>query len=136
MVQAFERQRPEMRAEQGALVMWAVLGVESLHYLDDLVSEHTQFSPIPKHSPEVKDISHIRWAAGTSISSIDLCAAALGREYCGQVGEKKTKKFLKSSKKTLELRAKPPISARNWVDDVFFDDRYQKVIEARNCLTH
>jgi len=28
-------------------------------------------------------MAHVRWAAGSAITALDLCAAALGRLYCG-----------------------------------------------------
>ena len=82
IIQAFES-RGRNRGEVGALILWAVWGAESLYYIDELDREH-QSNPRNNslHHPDVKDIAHIRWTTGTAISSLDLCAAALGREYC------------------------------------------------------
>jgi hypothetical protein len=140
IVQAFEARR-QGRGPTGALVMWAVWGVEGLHYLDDLDHEHhNRLRNNPPHHPDVKDIAHIRWATGTSISSLDLCAAALGRECCAwnKIQELDLRDFnpTSTSKKILERRAMLPIPALRWVDGVLSDSRYLEVHGARNPLTH
>lgn len=69
----------------GALLLWAVWTVDSLHYLDDLDLAFTgSLLEMAGHDPSMIDVAHARWAAGTSISSLDLCAAGLGRTFCGQ----------------------------------------------------
>jgi hypothetical protein len=70
--------------DSGALLAWAVLSVESLHYLADIdqdyeISHHV----VGGHSRDIADVAHARWATGTCITSLDLCAAALGRTFCG-----------------------------------------------------
>jgi hypothetical protein len=129
------------RGDMGALVLWAVWGVESLHFLDDLDHEHhNKLRNNPPHHPDVKDISHIRWATGTSISSLDLCAAALGKEWCASKGTREldlrafdpTGKF----QQTPKHRASLPSPALRWVDGVLSDGRYLDVHDARNHLTH
>ena len=39
----------------------------------------------PAHPPiqTLVDISHVRWATGNAITAIDLCAATVGRLFCG-----------------------------------------------------
>src|SRR5258708_3984546 len=79
----FER-RGSGRGECSALIMWAVYNVEGLHYLDDLDDLHQKEAPPSSlHSPNTVNIAHIRWATTTAITSLDLCAAALGRHFCG-----------------------------------------------------
>lgn len=140
IIQAFEARR-NGRGPVGALVLWAVWGVESLHYLDDLDQEHQNslHNSLPHHH-NVKDISHIRWATGTSISSLDLCAAALGREYCvwNKTQEPDLRDFdpKSNSTKISKHRTMLPLSALGWVDDVFSDSRYLEIHHARNFLTH
>jgi hypothetical protein len=139
IVQAFEARRTG-RGSIGALVLWAVWGVESLHYLDDLdYDHHSRLRNNPPHHPDVKDISHIRWATGTSISSLDLCAAALGRECCawGKIQELDLRDFdpTSTSKKISKRRAMLPTPALHWIDGVLSDSRYLEVHGARNPPT-
>ena len=139
IVHEFEARR-KGRGSLGALVLWAAWGVESLHYLDDLDQEHSNTLRNPPHHPDVKDISHIRWATGTSISSLDLCAAVLGREYCAWnvVREPDLRDFDPTSrpKESARRRARLPTLALDWVDGVLSDVRYVQVHGARNSLTH
>jgi hypothetical protein len=77
IVQAFEARRPG-RGDVGVLILWAAWTVEWLHYLDDLDSlHHRGHSPIKSHLPEIVNVAHVRWATGSAITALDLCAAAL-----------------------------------------------------------
>jgi hypothetical protein len=71
--------------EIGALVAHAAWSVEALHYLVDLDAHLFSTSPpgLLGHGDQIADIAHARWSAGTAITAIDLCAAALGRLRCG-----------------------------------------------------
>jgi hypothetical protein len=140
IVQSFEARRPR-RGPIGALVLWAVWGVESLHYLDDLDDEHNNIlRNNPPHDPQVKDISHIRWATGAAISSLDLCAAALGRECCAwnRINEPDLRDFdaTSTSRNSSKHRMMLPSPALSWIDGVLSDTRYTEVHGARNPLTH
>jgi hypothetical protein len=74
--------------EAGALFVWAATSVEALHYLDDL---DAAFACSPKtvgnHNFDVVDVAHARWATTTCVTAIELCAAALGRAFCGNSGK-------------------------------------------------
>lgn len=37
---------------------------------------------------DLVDISHVRWATANAITAIDLCAATMGRRFCGHTGTK------------------------------------------------
>jgi hypothetical protein len=66
------------------LSIWAVWSVESLHDLDDLDASQADYpKAIGTHHADIVDMAHVRWAAGTATTALDLCAAALGRVYCG-----------------------------------------------------
>ena len=140
IVQSFEA-RSKGRGPVGALIIWAVWGVESLHYLDDLDHEHhgSTLNNSPHH-PNVKDIAHVRWATVTAISSLDLCAASLGREYCAwnKTRELDLRNFdqTSNSKTKSKRREMLPTSALSWIDGVLSDSRYIEVHGARNPLTH
>lgn len=71
--------------DAGAFVSWAGSAVESLFYLTDLdaqIASKTEDSPLG-HNWQVVDHAHARWAVGTAITALDLCAAALGRLLAG-----------------------------------------------------
>ena len=72
--------------ECSALISWAVFSVECLHYLSDLDSAQAgASSTFDGHTANTIDIAHVRWATGTSVTALDLCAAGLGRAFCGIV---------------------------------------------------
>ena len=128
VVQAFEKRRAGQRGPVGALVLWATWAVESLHYLDEL---DRKYDSDPHHStghdPQAIDIAHVRWATGTSITSLDLCAAALGREYCAWTGhnEPDLRDFdlTKDRNRAQRLRTMLPTTAIGWIDRVLSDTR-------------
>lgn len=141
IIQEFERRKPD-RGEAGALAMWAVWSVEGLHYLQDLDDENNNRirHDHQVHEFHVKDISHVRWATGTAITSIDLCAAILAKEYCAWT--RKTEADLRDFDPTRHRR-NPAVnrkmlsaSALSWIDGVLSDSRYKEVQGARNPLFH
>lgn len=141
VIQAFEL-RGKDRGPIGALALWATWAVEGLHYLDDLDQAHnSKPQPEAAHHPHVIDIAHVRWATGTSITSLDLCAAALGREYCNwtNANELDLRDFdlagKRDKKKVSQYRALLPASTLAWIDGVLADARYKEVMGARHPLT-
>jgi len=86
------------------------------------------------------DVAHARWATSTCITSLDLCAAAFGRVFCGR----RTRPELalgafdpaSKSKGAPSLRAKLPPAALAWTKAVFSDPQYAEIKLARNSLTH
>src|SRR5687768_12483399 len=83
LVQAFEARHAQREA--GALLVWAAWSVDCLHYLDDVDGEYDRSRTVRGgHRPDVVDIAHVRWATGTCITALDLCAAGLGRTFCRQ----------------------------------------------------
>ncbi len=106
-----------VQPDSGALLAWAVLSVESLHYLAD-----------------------VDQATGTCITSLDLCAAALGRTFCGHKSSRELAlpdfDTSKSSKKAPKLIAALPRPARDWMRDLLSDARYKEIKTARDWLTH
>src|SRR5690349_12740359 len=75
-----EFEKRHAKPDSGALLMWAVFSADSLHYLAD-VDARPEIEG--DHDPDTADIAHARWATGTCITALDLCAAALGRTFCG-----------------------------------------------------
>ena len=85
LIQKFEARHNSPAAS--ALFFWAVSAVDSLYYLDDIDLEFdTSRQHLLGHVRDVIDISHAWWATGTSITALDLCAAGLGRVFCGHTG--------------------------------------------------
>jgi hypothetical protein len=112
------------------------------------------------------DISHVRWATMNAITAIDLCAATMGRLFCGHTGtnELDLRAFDRTSNRsnrnqrggvlsTLKAWAgrKParnlrpsaddlmdalPETFRDWVTTTLADQRYKDVLKLRNPLTH
>lgn len=125
----------------GPLLMWATWTAESLVYLegvDDVQSNYP--ASVNGFHPDVIDIAHVRWASSSSVTAVDLCAAALARLLCGWSKEKEAdlRSFDPSinPQQSGRLRAQLPEQARAWVDAVLADPRYKTIQVARNPLTH
>ncbi len=143
VIQAFETQHKNALA--GALFAWAASAVESLHYLDDIDRTYDDsHAVIGAHRPDVVDVAHARWATGTCITALDLCAAGLGRSFCKHVGPRELDLTCFDSshshkwklERILGWREQLPPLALQWVDGVCADAGYNKVKEARNWLVH
>jgi len=140
IIQKFETRHKHPDA--GALFAWAVWAVECLHYLDD-VDLAFDASPTTAvgHRPDVVDVAHARWATGTCITALDLCAAGLGRALCNHTRPRELDladfdPTGKPSQQILARRAQLPIAAQQWLDDVLADPDYRAVKSARDWLTH
>ena len=127
--------------DSGALLAWAVLSVESLHYLADIDRDYeVSHQVVGGHSRDIADVAHARWATGTCITSFDLCAAALGRTFCGHKSSRELAlpdfDTSKASKKAPKLLAALPRPGRDWMRDLLSDARYKEIKTARDWLTH
>ena len=127
--------------DSGALLAWAVLSVESLHYLADIDQDYeVSHQVVGGHSRDIADVAHARWATGTCITSLDLCAPALGRTFCGHKSSRELAlpdfDISKSSKKASKLLAALPRPGRDWMRDLLSDARYKEIKTARDWLTH
>lgn len=126
----------------GALFAWAAWTVDSLHYLDDIDRAYdASHAPVGGHRPDVVDVAHARWATGTCITALDLCAAGLGRAFCGHSGARELDLAHfdpggRPSKPKDVRRARLPLPAQQWVDDVCADLHYKQIKSARDWLTH
>lgn len=140
IVQEYEARRSG-RGDIGSLIVWATWAVEGIDYLNDIHDRRNRGQvSTDGHSPEIVDISYVRWATSSSITAIDLCAAALARECCGWSGrnERDLRDFDLSGdpKKSQRWRNALPAPALSWVDTVLADQRYKEIQGARNPLTH
>jgi hypothetical protein len=161
VIQSFDARRSN--PEAGALFVWAVRTVESLHYLDDMDHAYnTSFKVIGGHSHEVLDIAHARWVTSTCITALDLCAAGLGRSFCGHTGQHELdlidfavrksslssstffqafrfcfrRRSNKQSGKRAARYKQLPTAAAQWVDAVFVDADYKRIKAARDWMVH
>lgn len=127
-------------SDLSSLVMWAVWSAEGLCFLDDqdatLQVNYPTF--VNGHHPDVIDIAHARWATGTSITALDLCAAALGRHYCGVNREPDLdlRRFSATNPNNSSRRRALPSALRAWNDTVQSDACYIELHSARNKFTH
>ncbi|MGA7055638.1 MAG: hypothetical protein WBZ37_31125 [Mycobacterium sp.] len=79
-----QRHAPAMTLPQSFI--WAVWAAEGSDYLKKLDATHpgsgAHVPPTDAH-PGLVDIAHVRWATGNALTAIDLCAATMGRLFCG-----------------------------------------------------
>lgn len=143
VIQAYANRHPAAAGVATAPIAWATWTVESLHYLYDLDDIVQQRYPakVSGHDADIVDIAHVRWATGTAISAVDLCAAALGDLFCGTAqGHRKLdlRSFASTStsQQVIRRRNSLPAAARTWVDAIEQDQHYSDIHDARNPLTH
>jgi hypothetical protein len=145
VIREFEARHPD--PEAGALFGFSVAGIDSLCYLDDLDENYDrERKAIGGYHHDVIDVAHCRWATGTCITVLDLCAAGLGRVFCGNPGPRELSiadfdpescrhdptRVERCEKRRSQLSA----DALNWIDAVVSDPEYIKIKKARHSLTH
>jgi hypothetical protein len=145
VIHEFEVRHPD--PEAGALFSFAVAGIDSLCYLDDLDQEYDRSrKPVGSYPHDVIDVAHCRWATGTCFTALDLCAAGLGRIFCGNRGPRELSitHFDPGScsydpvrlERCEKRRSRLPADALNWIDAVVSDPDYIKIKKTRHSLTH
>jgi hypothetical protein len=140
-VQILQRRLSPSAQEGGALTLWAVWCVEALDYAAEIDDEFYMQSKTRGFHPDVIDIAHVRWSAGTASTAIDLCAAALGSWYCGtqpgafQLDLRKIRPWANDTAVS-RRRAKLPAAARAWVRRSWVDSEYKTLLVVRNPFTH
>ena len=76
-------------ANHSGLILHGVWAVDSLHYLAEIdAQDNLSCDTIHGYPPDRIDVAHVRWATGTCITALDLCAAGLGRILCGHTATK------------------------------------------------
>jgi hypothetical protein len=116
---------------------WAVSAVESLHYLEHLDAALPGTRLLPGgHDALTVDVAHARWAAGTAMTALDLCAAAIGHLYLPPQAHRKYHD-MDSIRKAIK-KAKPAERARasGWIDPAFADPDFGVIQAVRHPLTH
>ena len=129
----------------GGLLFFAVWAVDSLYYLSDLDQELDPTKVIVRtHSADVVDVAHARWAVTTCITAMDLCAAALGRAFCGHTRKRElalaefdvTRDAKGKQKRAALLWRSLPSPAQRWTGNVLTDSGYRQIKAVRDALTH
>jgi hypothetical protein len=129
-------------------VLWATSAVDGLAYLDDLdtaLDAGTRF--VNGHDALVIDMAHARWAAGSAMTALDLCAAAIGFLYLpprrryydmGNVLTALDKAVRNAGATSSPQRPgwPPRQGVRPWIVDVNVDADFQLIKAVRNPLTH
>jgi Sap, sulfolipid-1-addressing protein len=125
--------------EAGALLRWARWAVESLDYLvrlDDRAFGHSRRVLYGNEAGAI-DLAHVRWASGMAVTAIDLCAAVLGRKYCGQTGDRELSLASFYPKRNAKERWDfLPAPAKKWLSGVNRYPDFQTIKRARDPLTH
>ncbi|MCB0191355.1 MAG: hypothetical protein KDJ65_05375 [Anaerolineae bacterium] len=128
--------------DAGALFAWASKAVEEIYYLNDIdLTFEASGQTIGNHNPDVVDLAHARWATGTCITALDLCAAAFGRTFCGHTSNREMDmsffdKAGRYKQEATQRRKQLPATALAWIDGVLIDTEYMQTKSARNWLTH
>jgi len=122
-------------------VQWAMEAVDGLRYLADLDDDVFGHPPAEtKGYPlQVVDLAHVRWACGTAITALDLCAGAIWRlteTLPADAQELSLRGFAGMSKGVLKRRTKLTDERLAWVDSVLGDEGYGTVLRGRNPLVH
>ncbi len=128
-------------SESTALLWFAAWAVDSLYYLADVDrSLDPSQATIGDHVADVVDVAHARWATGTCITALDLCAAGLGRAFCAHTGTRELDIGSfdpeRATQRVARRRAYLPAQTRLWIDNVLKDPDYNQIKAARDSLTH
>lgn len=122
-------------SESGALIMTAIWAVESLHYLEAVdvhVFSGDAIYPLGWDS-QIVDLAHARWASGTAMTALDLCAAVIARRQRippRRAGEEADIGTLRRQRATLTT------SQASWLGAVDSDRDYLAIEEVRHALIH
>jgi hypothetical protein len=138
--QAAARRINAVNPDAQARLSFAIECVNGLHYLVDLdeyLVPNDVATDVLNHNWQVVDMAHVRWAAGSAITALDLCAAALGRLYCGIVGNERDLSVESAKQKHwTALRKARGGEPSKWITAVRGDHRCQDLLRLRHELTH
>jgi hypothetical protein len=132
---------PQVAQQGGALALWGAWCVEALDYAVEIDDDFFAGSRMRGFHPDVIDLAHVRWSAGTASTAIDLCAAALGSWYCGvghgdhQLDLRRIRPWARD-KTVARTRASLPLAGRAWVRRTWTDPQYKTLLSIRNPFTH
>lgn len=137
--EAAARRLSRVNGDAQARVSFAVECVNGLHYLadlDDHLVPRDAATNVLSHGWQAVDMAHARWAAGSAITALDLCAAALGRLYCGISGDRRDLSVESVRDKHWETLTTALGNPSRWIAAVRGDHRYKDLLRLRHELTH
>ncbi len=129
------------RASDGALVTWAMWAADGLDYLLDVDDQTFGHWPRRLHGypHEAVDLAHVRWAAASAITTLDLCAGTLGRRRCPprhDGNEYSLRDFDAKYSKAVQRLALLTSPERAWAVAATTDPDYATVLNARHPMVH
>lgn len=126
---------PAWDSEAAALANWARSTVDGLYYLADLDAAHVSSTHAQDDRSRAIDLAHIRWAASSALTAIDLCAAAISRKE--DLGPRTRKDGSLHELDLLELSNRSGSSpARTWAKSTMRDPDVKLLIALRNPMVH
>ena len=121
--------------DAGRCLRWAAQATQALDYLKDL------HEALPKsrelsggHDVLAIQVAHARWASATSMTAIDLCAAALGYLYLPRCSKDAYYDFRQLCKKITTVRTHP--GTTEWIDQVNNNADFKLIDGIRDPLVH
>lgn len=135
------RNNPQ-KAAISHLAAAAARAAESLVYLADLDDRRFQgIWPIDAYPNDTVDDAHVRWAATSALSSIDLCIASAARlggfANVSSTNEVSIRSYYSVSHSGVtDKRHLVSIPWRAWIDGVVADPGYHKLLRVRHALVH
>jgi hypothetical protein len=116
---------------------WAVAAVDSLHYLQDLDAALPGTRLLPGgHDALTVDLAHARWAAGTAMTALDLCAAAIGHLYRLLRGDGQYHDMGSITRAIKKAKPADRARASGWINPALADPDFGVVQAVRHPLTH
>jgi hypothetical protein len=123
-------------ADASGLASWARFSVDHLYYLADLDALRTRGANPRGHTPQTIDYAHGGWAAGTAITAIDRCAAALGAGLLPHRVARTYDHRELSQGPTAAALAAQSLEATAWVNSVAADPETGILLAFRKPLVH
>jgi len=127
--------------DHGALVPWAMWAADGVTYLLDV--DQQAFGAWPwqlyGHPQEAVDLSHVRWAATSAITTLDLCAGTLGRRRCPprpKGGDYSLRDFDAQYQQAAQHLSLLTPAEQAWARGATADPHYETVMNARNPMVH
>ena len=129
--------------DASSCLIFASEAVDGLHYLSDIDNSLPGDAVLDgNHKATIAHVTHARWAAGTAMTALDLCAACIGflhlpaprnrRFY--DIGRLTQEQQKPQDQRRFDLANVP--GALAWLNGVTSDGDYTLVQEVRDLLTH
>jgi hypothetical protein len=121
--------------DASACLMWASDAVDGLYYLQDIEDNLPTDALLDgDHKATTVHITHARWAAGTAMTALDLCAASIGFLHLPPLAGGRFYDLGRLVAERKKLTTLPDVL--RWINGVTSDQDYTLVREVRALLTH